>query len=339
MSFELSEMILGCGLEKGGRRALLEAMAHFADLETGMVRVSQARLAQRAALSERQVRRVLPEVLADDELEGLLRCVRPAVGRGNAAVYRLDVSRLEPLRAAMNLAARRIYAGAAKAQLDCGLAGVKATPGNIRSVFAALVRQLTAEEEYSTRRAVEALRDEFESAMARHREISIIGRRMEEDETPVESDAKPGHDVRLCEGEKADIMSRKADILSKPHSIDISPSGNTPSAREAAEPETCGKILAGAATGVERFLFEAEGLIAHAALNRRERLDLISDLQGRLARVTRDGVLAIRARNDADAEAMAARWLEPMLGWAADLGLAGVVFDGAALSHEAETAE
>lgn len=332
MSFELSEMILGCGLEKGGRRALLEAMAHFADLETGMVRVSQARLAQRAALSERQVRRVLPEVLADDELEGLLRCVRPAVGRGNAAVYRLDVSRLEPLRAAMNLAARRIYAGAAKAQLDCGLAGVKATPGNIRSVFAALVRQLTAEEEYSTRRAVEALRDEFESAMARHREISIIGRRMEADQmgdqAPVETDVKPGQDVRLCEGGKADILSRKADILSKGHSIDISPSGNTPSAREAGDPETCGKILAGAATGTERFLFEAEGLIAHATLNRRERLDLISDLQGRLARVTRDGVLAIRARNEADAEAMAARWLEPMLGWAADLGLAGVVFDG-----------
>ena len=75
MSFELSEMILGCGLERGGRRAVLEAMAHFADRDTGMVRVSQARLAQRAGLTERQVRRVRDSLLYDDELEGLLRCV------------------------------------------------------------------------------------------------------------------------------------------------------------------------------------------------------------------------------------------------------------------------
>ncbi|MBB40971.1 MULTISPECIES: hypothetical protein [Hyphomonas] len=331
MSFELSEMILGCGLERGGRRAVLEAMAHFADRDTGMVRVSQARLAQRAGLTERQVRRVRDSLLYDDELEGLLRCVRHASGRGNAAVYRLDVTRLEPLRSAMVLSARRIYAGAAKAQLDNGLAGVKATPGNIRSVFAALIRQLADEDQNSTRRAVEALRDEFESAMASHHELSVIGRRLEDGagelDGAVDGAAKAGHNVHLSGDENPDIMSRKADILSKPHSMDISPSGkSTP----AASPAACGKILVGSAVGFDRFLFEVEGLLAHATLNRRERMDLIHDLQGRVARVTLDGILAIRARNEADAEAMAARWLEPLLGWAGDVGLAGVVFDGGA---------
>lgn len=325
MSFELSEMILGCGLERGGRRAVLEAMAHFADLETGMVRVSQVRLAQRAALTERQVRRVLDGLLYDEALEGLLRCVRGSAGRGHAAVYRLDVMRLEPLRAAMNLTARRIYAGAAKVQLDNGLSGVAATPANIRAVFCALSRQLTEEQEYSTRRAVDALLEEFEDAMTRHRELSVIGRPLEAGLQAVENGANAGQNVRLSGARNPDKMSRNPDILSSAHSIDNSPSGNTPSAREAG----CGKIMVGAAVGLRQFLFETEGLLAHVTLNRRDRHDLIVDLQGRMARVTRDGVLAIRVRDAADADALASRWLDPLLGWAGDVGLAGVVFDAA----------
>lgn len=323
MSFELSEMILGCGLEKGGRRAVLEAMAHFADLDTGMVRVSQVRLAQRAGLTERQVRRVLDGLLADNELQGLLRCVRGGAGRGQAAVYRLDVMRLEPLRAAMNTAARRIYAGAAKAQLDSGLSGVKATPDNIRAVFAVLARQLAEEEQFSARRAVEALRDEFEGVMARHAELCVIGRPLEDNSGPVDEGRKPGHDVRLSGDENPDKMSENPDILSSAHNKDTSPSGITSFAREA----PCGKIMAGAATGYDRFLLDTEGMLAHATLNRRQRAELIEDLQGRTARVTRDGVLAIRSRSEADAEAMADRWLDALLGWAGDVGLSGVVFD------------
>lgn len=334
MSYELSETILGCGLERGGRRAVLEAMAHFADLETGMVRVSQVRLAQRAALTERQVRRVLDGLLYDEALEGLLRCVRASSGRGHAAVYRLDVMRLEPLRAAMNLTARRIYAGAAKVQLDNGLSGVPATPANIRAVFGALSRQLNDEQEFSTRRAVDALLEDFEDAMTRHRELSVIGRPLEASVRPVDGGANTGQNVRLSGARNPDKMSRNPDILSSAHSIDNSPSGNTPSAHEAG----CGKILVGAAVGFRQFLFETEGLLAHVTLNRRDRHDLIVDLQGRMARVTPDGVLAIRVRNEADAEALARRWLEPMLGWAGDVGLAGVVFDGA-FAAPAEAAE
>lgn len=335
MSFELSDVILGCGLERGGRRAVLEALAHFADQETGMVRVSQVRLAQRAGLSERQVRRVLEGagpsdgartdgLLSDPQLHGLVRRVRSAGGRGHAAVYRLDVGRLEPLRAAMTLAARRIYAGVAKALLDGGLTGGKASPRNIQRAFEAIAGALKAEEEFTALRAVQALRDEFEAAMSRFDEISVIGRPLGGPTEAVEGEAKPGHNVRLSDAGNPDTVSRNPDMVSAAHNKDSSPSGVTPFAREAA----CGRILAGAAVNRAAFLFATEGLLAHATVNRRERLQLVEDLQGRLARVTRDGVLAIRVRTEAEAAAMAGRWLEPLLGWAADLGLAGVVFDG-----------
>jgi len=330
MSFELSELVLGCGFEKGARRALLEAIAHFADAETGLARVSLAALAQRAGMSERNAYRWLPKLVGDPETDGLVTCLRHGQGRGNTHVYRLHLARLEPVRAAINTARRRIYAGAAKALNDAGLSGAKASNTNIRRVFAVLVEALRAEQEFTTARTVEALAGEFELAAARHAEISVIGRPIEgvpAASEPVESCQKPCQTVRVSEGLNPDSLSRKPDSLTIGHNKDNSPSGITPSG--ASPLQGCGKILAGAATSWRDFIFDVEGVLAHAALCRADRLALMGALQGRLARVSPDGVLALRCTGPAEAEAMAARWLEPLLGWAADAGLSGVVFDAA----------
>lgn len=334
MSFELSETILGCGLERGPRRQLLEAIAHYADNETGLARVSLSRLATRAALSERTVYRILPLLLNDPEADGLVRCVRPGGGRGNAGVYKLDVARLEPVAQAIRAAGRRVYAGVSKALQDAGLAGETASPANIRRIFRVLDALLRREGEFTTAQTVAALAAEFEQALRRRREISVIGRALPPADPglpgPAEDAAAPVENEGLNPDrltQNPDRLTRNPDSLTIAYSKDTSPSGiSTPAApREAG----CGKILAGSATAAGEFLFDAEGLLAHAALSRSERLALLGDLQGRLARVTRDGVLAIRCRSGGDAEAMHRRWFEALLGWASDAGLAGVVFDGA----------
>lgn len=329
MSFELSELILGCGFERGPRRALLEAIAHFADGETGLARVSLAALAQRAAMSERNAYRWLPKLVGDPETDGLVTCLRHGQGRGNTHVYRLHLARLEPVRAAINTARRRIHAGAAKALNDAGLSGAKASNANIRRVFAVLVAALREEQEFTTMRTVEALSAEFEAAAARHGEISVIGRplggaKSTSAEAPA-SMSKTCQTVRVSGSLKPDSLSRKPDSLTIRHNKDTSPSGITPCGSD--PPEGCGKILAGAATGWHDFVFDVEGVLAHAALCRRDRLDLMGALQGRIARVSPGGVLAIRVSGPAEGEALAARWLPALLGWAGDAGLSGVVFD------------
>ncbi|MDP3458147.1 MAG: hypothetical protein Q8S09_02630 [Hyphomonas sp.] len=318
MSFELSELVLGCGLERGPRRQLLEAIAHFADNETGLSRVSLSRLATRAALSERTVYRVLPQLINDPDTEGLVLLVRPGGGRGNAAVYKIDTHRLEPLVQAIRAAGRKVYAGVSRALQDAGLAGEKATPENMRAIFALLGAVLRAEEEFVTARTVAALAEEFEAAVRRRRAISVIGRALPAGENgagPVES-----------LGLNPDSLTRNPDSLTIAHNKDTSPSGlSTPDAPADAG---CGMIFAGQATGAGNFLFDVEGLIAHCTASRSERLQLVADLQGRLARVTRDGVLAIRCRSAGDADALQRRWHEALLCWATDAGLSGVVFDG-----------
>lgn len=319
MSFELSELVLGCGLERGPRRQLLEALAHYADTQTGLSRVSLASLATRAALSERTVYRVLPGLIDDPETDGLVRLVRPGGGRGNAAVYKIDVARLEPVTQAIRTAGRKVYAGVAKALQDAGLAGEKASPDNMRAIFRTLDRVLRQEEEFVTARTVAALAEEFEQAVRRRREISVIGRPIQ----PVEDGAGTVEN----EGRNPDSLTRNPDRLTIAHNKDLSPSGISTPADPA---ETgCGKIFAGQATAAGRFLFDVEGLMAHGTASRSERLEMVADLQGRIARVTRDGVLAIRCRSAGDADALQRRWHEALLGWAADAGLSGVVFDGA----------
>lgn len=329
MSFELTELVLGCGFERGPRRALLEAIAHYADTETGLARVSLSALAHRAGMSERTAWRWLPQLVSDPETDGLVTCLRQGHGRGNTHVYRLHVARLEPVRAALIAARRRIFAGAAIALADAGLSGAKASNANIRRVFAVLIRALREEQEFTTARTVEALAAEFEAAAARHAEISVIGRPLEGAEKlarePVESGAKTCQPVRFSEPLKPDSLALKPDSLTIGHNKDTSPSGNNTFGSPGSEP--CGKILAAGAADWRDFVFDVEGVLAHAALSRRDRLDLMRALQGRIARVSPSGVLAIRVSGRAEAEAMAARWLEALLGWAGDAGLSGVVFD------------
>lgn len=344
MSFELTEIIMGGALERGARRNVLAAIAHYADVETGLARVSHVALGLRAGASERTVYRVLSDLLDDPDLDGLVRCVRRPSGRGNAAVYRLDVARLLPLVSALKVAGRRIFAGVPKAMADRGLTGAKASPANMLAVFGALAYALREEDETVTARTVEALQAEFEAAMARRAEISVIGTRIEAPDAeagngadqagetgpetgpePVDkADEKPCQNVRVS-GINPDILAGNPDILTMAYSKESSPSGITPLARAPREP--CGKLLVAQAARAGEFLFDAEGLLAHATVNRRERLALLGDLQGRLCRVLPGGLLAIRARNEADAEALAARWLEALVGWASDVGLAGVVVD------------
>ncbi|RAN30647.1 hypothetical protein [Hyphomonas pacifica] len=330
MSFELGEAIRRCGLETGARRAVLDALACYTDADTGLARVSRVSIAVHAGVNERTVQRVLKELCGDAELQGLVRMVRESSGRGNPAVYRVDIARLEPLADAIKSAGRRVFAGVGKAMADWGLIGRKATPENIRAAFSCLMRLLREEGQENACRVVESLRGTFEEALQRSVDVAIIGTPLEGKmggDRPVDKSAKGGQDVSLSGGQKGDISSRKGDISSRPYNKDSSPSGITPFARDARE--ACGKILAAQAVGQGELVFCTEGLLASATLNREERLQLIRDLQGRIVRVSPDGILAIRVRDDADAEAMADRWLEALVRWATEVGLSGVVFDAA----------
>ncbi|MBK8196996.1 MAG: hypothetical protein IPK75_01410 [Acidobacteria bacterium] len=90
MSFELGEALRRCALESGGRRDLLEALATYADDETGLATVSQLSLALHAGVTERHARRILAALVADPRLEGLVRQIskpsgaagRPSTGCG-----------------------------------------------------------------------------------------------------------------------------------------------------------------------------------------------------------------------------------------------------------------
>lgn len=345
MAFELQNIIQSCMLESGARKAVLIVIAGYADIETGLARISRVQLAALARLSERTIQRVLADLLSDPDLAGLLRLVRPASGRGNAATYLIDLRRLEPLSDAVKAAGRRVFASVPRAMLDIGLSGAKASPANIRAVFGVLDRLLADEGEGGARRLVQAQRETFETVMAEQGDISVIGRtetgevitirdldfaRKPASEPLKKAAPEPvekSPETRRPERGKGDILSGKGDILTYPYNKDIFPSGNNTLARDAREP--CGTILAGAATEPGVFVLDAEGVIAHATLCRADRLAMIRDLQGRLARVSPSGLLLIRVQNTAEGEAIAARWLEPLLGWAVDAGLSGVVFDAA----------
>jgi len=332
MSFELESVVRSCGIETGARRAVLAMLAHYADLETGLCRISRVTLAYEAGLHEKTVQKALSELCADPDLDGLVRCLKAGNGRGHASVYKVDYARLEPLAFAVRTAGRRVFAGVKAALIDAGLAGMKASADNIRAAFRVIDRVLAEEEEHAARRSVQGYLETFEGVMLERRNICVIGRPIEPAKpspTPVDKPPKGESLAPLSGPLKGSLSLRKGSLSLQAHSIDTSPSGNIPLARETRPDPACGKILVGAAVTAGAFVFETEGLLAHATVSRRERLDLIADLQGRLARITPDGLLAIRARSGLDAEALARRWLEPLLGWAGDVGLAGVVFDAA----------
>ena len=333
MAYELGEAIRRCGLESGARRAVIDALACYTDADTRLARVSRVSIALHAGVSEKTVQRLVAEICADPELEGLVRLVREAKGRGNPAVYRVDIDRLEPLSDAIKAAGRKVFAGVGKRLFDRGLVGRKASRYNIRAVFRALDGLLEAEGQLATRALVKAHCEAFEEALLASGDVTLIGRKMpERDENKaVDSAHETGTSCPRLSDEKGDILSGKGDISSREHSIDNSPSGNIPLTRDAGEgahEAAPGRIVACAASDAGEMIFTVEGVLAHATVNRRERLDLTADLDGRIVRVNADGVVIFRARSIDDAEAIG-RWITPLTDWTQAIGLAGVAIDRA----------
>tara|TARA_R110000787_G_scaffold3148_4_gene12642 strand:- start:36743 stop:37795 length:1053 start_codon:yes stop_codon:yes gene_type:complete len=345
MSFELGEAIRRCGLETGARRAVLDALACYTDVETGLARVSRVSVAVHAGIVEKTAQRVLNDLCSDVELAGLVRRVREASGRGNPAVYRVDIARLEALSDAMKAAGRRVFAGVGKRLSDAGMIGRKASPENVRAVFTELTELLREEDQPVVRRLVESHRAAFEAALARSREVEVIGMKVVPGgpdvpplapvDKPVEGANKGGHSVPVSGAERGTSRPERGTFRPTPYNKDSSPSGNITLAREALPVE---KILASQACAIGDCVFSVEGLLAHATLNRRERIELVDALHGRMMRVSPAGLLAIRAYDAKDAAEVEARWLEPLVSWAGSVGLSGVVIDAAFAPKDAMTA-
>lgn len=376
MSFELGESVRRCGLESGGRRDLLEALATYADDETGLATVSQLSLALHAGLTERHARRILTQLVSDARLEGLVRLVAPPRGRGRSAVYRLHLERVEPLAAAVKIAQRACHAGAAKALMAAGLVGAPLSPQNMRRVFGRLRSLCEAEGQAPAAAAIAAQAALFEAALA----AEAPGRLADGSELPFGSLApRPaaacGKPVEKRRG-NPDILSRNPDILSGPHNKDTSPSRinplSRPEAREGAvedaplpggpesapqpapapgespagfqgvceagaavptsqaalhkRPET-GKSLISASTVPGGFLIDPEAMLGHLQGGREVVRAFLEAFRHRPARVTPEGVLAVTASGEKEAFRLARDWLDPLLAWAAESGLSGVVFE------------
>lgn len=237
MSFELGESLRRCGLETGGRAALLEALATYTDDETGLASVSQMSLALHARLTERHARRILALLVSDVRLEGLVRVVSMPAGRGRAAVYRLQLERVEPLAAAMKIAQRACHAGVAKALASAGLIGAELSPHNIRRVFGRLKSLCEMEGQRPAAMAVAAQEALFEAALA----AEAPGRLADGSELPFGRLAARAAPVRQPCGKPVesvpknpDILSQNPDISSSPHYKDTSTSRINPFTREPA---------------------------------------------------------------------------------------------------------
>ena len=276
--------------------------------------MSQLALALHAGMSERQVKRLLPQLCEDPDLAGLVRLVRPAKGRGRTAVYQLAIGRVEPLASAVKTAQRIARAGVAREVIEAGLCGGKLTPDNMRRVFAVLACLLRAEDADAAARAVEAQQAVFEAALMT--EISVRG----PSGAPVDKPAGAA-----CENAgKGDAVSGKGDILSSGHSKESFPSGiNLLSSDDDA---ACGKIAAGSCTAPREFFLDPTAMLAHVASCRADRRAFVADFATRRASVSGDGVLAVRCSDAAEAARLSDAWLEPLVAYVGDLGLAGVIF-------------
>ncbi|MBA4338331.1 MAG: hypothetical protein C0421_05755 [Hyphomonas sp.] len=341
MSFELGEALRRCGLETGGRRHILDALACYTDEETGLASASQVTLAVHAGMSERHAKRILAELLADESLAGLVRLVRPSQGRGRVAVYQLMIGRIEPLAAAIKASQRVARAGVAMALLDAGLCGKALSPDNMRSVFTLLARLMRAEGNPPAAAAVEAQAALFEAFLASETPVRRPdGSQAAQVEPEFDFDA-PGTDEKppaeACEmaveetgergtscPEKGDNLSRKGDILSSAHIRNLSPQGYTPTAPEAREADEI--LIAGQAVRPRDFYLDPMAMIGHVTACRADRRAFGEAFAGRRGRIDAHGTLTIVCSHAAEAEWLAERWLEPLVSYARDIGLAGVVF-------------
>lgn len=343
MSFELGEALRRCGLETGGRRLMLDALACYTEEETGLASASQLSLALHAGMTERHAKRLLAELLGDGALQGLVRLVRPAAGRGRTAVYQVMIGRVEPLAAAIKTAQRVARAGVAAAIIDAGLCGKVLSPENMRAAFGVLARLMRAEGNLTAAAAIEAQRALFEAHLASEEPMRGPDGRLpfaEPENTPQAEEESPlSRCGNPCEGpvekaaergtfrpEKGDISSGKGDISSSAHSKDNIPSGNNslraPDAREAA-----GIFVVGDATAQGEFFLDPLGMIGHVTACRDDRRAFGEAFSGRVARINEHGALMIRCRTEAEAFELSRRWLEPLVSYAAVWGLSGVAFE------------
>ncbi|MBI1401442.1 hypothetical protein [Hyphomonas sp.] len=338
MSFELGESLRRCGLETGGRRHILDALACYTDEETGLASASQVTLAVHAGMSERHAKRILAELIADQDLAGLVRLVRPAAGRGRVAVYQLMIGRIEPLAAAIKAAQRVARAGVAVALLDAGLCGKALSPDNMRAIFTLLARLMRLEGNQPAAAAVEAQAALFEAFLASEAPVRRpdgseaapefdFGPQAEEN-APAQPCGKPVNDRpergTICP-EKGDNLSGKGDNLSSAHIRNLSPQGLTPFTAEAAA-TGCEQLIAGQAVVAREFFLDPMAMIGHVTACRADRRAFGEAFAGRLGRIDAHGVLTVVCTDPAEAESLAARWLEPLVGYARTIGLSGVVF-------------
>ncbi|MBK8196995.1 MAG: hypothetical protein IPK75_01405 [Acidobacteria bacterium] len=232
--------------------------------------------------------------------------------------------------------------------MAAGLVGGALSPHNMRRVFGCL-RSLCRDEGHGPAAAAIAAQEAlFEAVLAAEAPDRLAdGEKLPFGDLaprPALPDRACGKPVKSAP-ENPDILSQNPDILSSPHNKDSSPSRITPFARETAsaapvesaeavqgEPGA-GPALFSASTAPGGLLIDPETVLGHVEGGREACRAFVAAFRHRPARVTPDGVLAIRARSEREAFALCRDWLAPLTAWAAESGLSGVVFEAAAGSE------
>lgn len=329
--FELGIALRACGLESKGRRQVLDALSHFTDRRTGLASVSDATLACHTGLSERSIRRIIPDLL-DPSLAGLVTLVRRGCGRARASTYRIDLARIEPLGQAVLLARRVIYAGASKALIDDRLNGRPLTPDNIRAVFKSLLKRLVDGRFRKTRLAVMELASQFEREIDQftktranepgpRKRVSIWQKRVMKLRLRGQDCARWAvENTAQRLGISASKKGVNPDKMTSVYNIEPITSGLTPKSPNSAQTVTAQASRPG------QCLLSASDLVAYVAGWRGERGAFLAEFGRRPAEVNRNGVLTVLCADDGEANALSARWMDGLQRYAAEFGLAGVVF-------------
>lgn len=253
--------VLDCGLEPQSHALVLAALAQFAQPDL-FTRMSMTAMAVRGRQDPKTVGRILKR-LADEDPKAvskdgardqLLVIAKPAVGRGQAGVYRVHWERLELVANAVRLARRHIFAGAETALIEEGLSGRPASAEVCLGVVSVLRHALKLQGAVPAAgelvglqsRLCDRLAEWPEAAMGGALEVAFEGGHAadtdlgeDEDFDPVDKWAKKVTQNPI----KGDAKSQKGDPASLPPTPpykDTSPQGESTGAQTDArgEPET-----------------------------------------------------------------------------------------------------
>lgn len=322
--FELGVALRACGLERCGRRAVLDGLAHFTDRRTGLASCSDATLAAHTGLSERSIRRNVKALLDDLSLAGLVKVIERGQGRGRRSTYRVDLARVEFLGQAVMMAKRVIHAGASKALIDAKLTGAPLTPDNIRRAFKCLLRNLTHDRARKVRLAVMDLASQFEQFMAERAPA----------ETPKKQPSAYAKRLARLRKGRGGVAERAVDKLcttlgisrAKPakmtgsYNKDNNPSGLSPLTPLSALTVRAEAVKQG------RCVLAAADLVAFTAGWRGEREAFLAEFGIRTAEVNRNGVLSVFCESWQEATRLSDRWTDGLMRYAKQLELEGVAF-------------